>query len=390
MPERPPHLQAQRFGRGVTTQVGEVAAAARARHGARRFDAVRGGDPYLHRIPARESLGDLGDPHADDLALQRVAGKPLIVTEYNHCAPNTYGAEAFPLIAAYGAMQDWDAIFAYSYAHISGGRWDSGTINGMFDIDQHAVKLASFGLSAAIFLRGHVAPSAASRTVSASEEQFIEICARHGVNIGGDFFGANRHDALRHRQYLRIDPAGGVPREPSAPAYAGPIASDDRTLVWDAAAPRGVVTIDTPRSKAVIGFSDGRVFTLGAFRVRPGRTRQGWSCIALTQREGVAIGAPGRALLVAAGDTANTDMVWRDDAHDHLTSWGRAPVLVEGVAAEIELDLRGARVEVWALDECGARREALPVRHEGDLAIFQIGPAHQTLWYEIVVSCFAS
>jgi hypothetical protein len=51
------------------------------------------------------------------LAMQRVAGKPYIVSEYNHAAPNTFNAETFPLICAYAALQDWDGIFAFAYSH---------------------------------------------------------------------------------------------------------------------------------------------------------------------------------------------------------------------------------------------------------------------------------
>ncbi len=321
-----------------------------------------------------------------DLALQRVEGKPLIVTEYNHSAPNTYGAEGFPLIAAYAAMQDWDGVFVYSYAHLTSRHWGNGAINGMFDIDQHSVKMTTLPIAAAIFHRADVAPSAEARTVLASEEQFIDICARHGVNIGGDFFGADRQDALRRRQYLRLAPAGGLVREPAAPVYAGPIRSDDGALNWDADAPRGVVTLDTPRSKGVIGFTDGREFTLGALRVRPGRTRQGWSAILLTQMSGERVGSAGSALLVAAGDTENNGMVWRDERKNNVTNWGRAPVLVEGVAAEIAVETGGAPLAVWALDESAQRRAPVPVRGEGARAVFAIGPEHQTLWYEIVVT----
>lgn len=321
-----------------------------------------------------------------DLAIQRVEGKPLIVTEYNHSAPNTYGAEGFPLIAAYGALQDWDGIFVYSYAHLTNRHWGNGAINGMFDIDQHSVKMATLPIAAAIFHRTDVAPSADARTVVASEEQFIEICARHGVNIGGDFFGADRQDALRRRQYLRLDPAGGAVRQPPAPTYAGPIRSDDGALVWDAAAPKGVVTLDTPRAKGVVGFSDDREFSLGTLRIRPGRTRQGWSTILLAQKDGERLGAVGTALLVAAGDTENTGMVWRDERKNNLASWGGAPVLVEGIAAEIEIETGDAALAVWALDESGRRRTPLPVRTRSGHSVFSIGPEHKTLWYEIVVT----
>ena len=58
--------------------------------------------------------------------------------------------------------------------------------------------------------------------------------------------------------------------------------------------------------------------------------------------------------------------------------WGRAPVLVEGPAATIELP-GGGKFKAWALDERGQRREELPVA-DGKLTI---GPQFKTLWYEV-------
>lgn len=320
-----------------------------------------------------------------DLSLQRVAGKPLVVTEYNHSAPNTYGAEAFLLVAAYGALQDWDGIFAYSYAHLTDRHWGNGAINGMFDIDQHPVKMATLPIAAALFHRADVAPSAAERTVVASEEQFLEICRRVGVNIGGDHFGALRHDALRRRQFVRLDPAGGTPIEPPPATCSGPVASDGGELVWDVSSSGGSVLVNTPRVKIAVGFTDGRDIDLGVVSVRPGRTVQGWSAIALAQMDGLSLGAPGRALLVAAGHVENTGMIWKNAERNSLSDWGRAPTLVEGVPAEITIDTGGRDLSVSALDERGLHRSPVPVRSERGRAVFSIGPEHRTLWYELVV-----
>ncbi len=317
-----------------------------------------------------------------DLALQRVAGKPLVVTEYNHSAPNTFGAEAFPLVAAYSALQDWDAFFAYSYAH-GNQPWDEAKINGNFDIYAHSAKLVTLPIAAALFRRGDVATPAASHETVATEEQFIELTSRYGVNIGGQHFGASRLDALRRPQVLRLGETAPVLTTPPRNNYAGPIRSDSGELTWDARAPRGVFTTDTPRTKAVIGFTDHQSIALGNVTIAPGRTRQGWSTIALTQMDAGPVGAPGRALLVACGDLENTGQVWKSPARDSISAWGRAPVLVEGIPAEIAV-ATDTVVTVWALDAQGQRRTPVPVRQESGRAVFSIGPDHRTLWYEVV------
>jgi hypothetical protein len=58
--------------------------------------------------------------------------------------------------------------------------------------------------------------------------------------------------------------------------------------------------------------------------------------------------------------------------------WGKAPVLVEGPSAKIELP-GGGKFKAWALDERGQRREEIPVAQ----STLEIGPEYKTLWYEV-------
>jgi hypothetical protein len=63
--------------------------------------------------------------NSDDTTLRRLAqhrvwGKPYTVTEYDHPAPNQYAAEGLPLLAAHGALQDWDGLFAFDYGGSDG------------------------------------------------------------------------------------------------------------------------------------------------------------------------------------------------------------------------------------------------------------------------------
>jgi hypothetical protein len=318
-----------------------------------------------------------------DHARQRVADKPLLVTEYNHSSPNTYGAETFLMIAAYSAFQDWDGFFAYSYAH-GNQPWDEAKIVGSFDMYQHSLKMASLPVAAALFLRGDVQAGQTVQTTHASAEQFLDLTGKYGVNIGGQHFGANRQDALRHRQALQVGRDATALTTPPRANYAGGIVSDTRELLWDADAPHGKFTVDTPRSKAVVGFTDAATFELGAVSITPGKTIQGWSAISLTQLEGEVLGNNGRALLLASGTLENTDMKWKNEQKNSVSSWGKAPVVVEGISAQISLKTTGA-VEVWSLDERGQRRAPLTVEKNYDGVSFYIGDAYRTLWYEVTV-----
>ncbi len=316
-------------------------------------------------------------------SLYRVEGKPYVLTEYNHSSPNTYAAEGFPIIAAYGAMQDWDGVFVYSYSH-GHFPWGSGRMPGIFDIDQHPVKMATLPIAAALLRRGDVSVAPARTVVTLAPDQAIEVMRTAGTRVTADRFGASRHEALRRRVAVRLAEDGPDPVAPPASAYEGPITSDHGQLTWDAHPREAVFTIDTARTKAAIGFGSGRTHRLGVLEISPGRTMQNWSMLALSQMEGGDLGAAGHALLVACGYIENTGMTWRD-ADKHLPGdWGRAPTLVEGVAARFAL-ATSRPVAVWALDERGQRRERVPVTAAGGFARWEIGPAHRTLWYELHV-----
>src|SRR5262249_39460732 len=118
------------------------------------------------------------------------------------------------------------------------------------------------------------------------------------------------------------------------------LASDTDELVWDRTEKgKGVVTVNTAQSKAVIGYGGGKRFKLGEVLIEPGPTIQdGWSTITLTAREGELARGPARLFITATGYVENTGMGWKSPAKESVgRNWGRAPSLVEGVAARITL-----------------------------------------------------
>lgn len=293
------------------------------------------------------------------LALRRVAGKPHCVTEYNHPAPNTFGSEGFLLLAAFGAMQDWDAIYAYDYCSRKDDS-DARMIPNFFDIDQHPTKMVTFAAAAAMFVRGDVSPARARTVVPLGREREIELLPRsHAWSlIGAGEAGATAQTALRERVAIATDGTSARPSASAAPAG----------FVWNT----GLVTVDTPRSKAVIGFAGGKRIDLGGVVIEPGPTMQdGWCAITATEMQ------PGRWLVTATGYAENTGMGWKNAGKTTVgRDWGRPPSLVEGIAAGITVP--GA-VNAWSLDEWGQRKAGVSLRN----GAVEIGPQYQTLWYEV-------
>ena len=327
------------------------------------------------------------------LAMARVAGKPHLVTEYNHSAPNTYSAEAPLLLAAFAALQDFDGVFLFSYSHRNDD-WDADTFANFFDIDRHTTKMANLPIAAAMFLRADVSPAAKQVTAALAPRDESELIRRHGRPwnvLNGEALGASPETALIHR--VAIDLSGG----PSGAGTARPsdaelaqlktFVSDTSQFIWHAGDRAGqAVIVNTPRTKAVVGFTDGGEFDLAGVTIRPGRSRQGWSTIALTLTEGEEFAGPGRALLVATGTVENTDMGWKNAAKSTVgRDWGHGPTRVEGIDATITLPAKAADVTVWALDERGQRNGEVKVEDTAGHASFRIAPEHQTIWYEIAI-----
>ena len=90
------------------------------------------------------------------LARSRVLGMPYIVSEINEPFPNDYAAEFIPILAAYGALQDWDGIFFYCYGGGQRDSWRGDAILPFFPLHNDPVKMPQMAAGALTFLRGDV------------------------------------------------------------------------------------------------------------------------------------------------------------------------------------------------------------------------------------------
>lgn len=321
------------------------------------------------------------------LARARVAGKPHVVSEYNHPAPNPHAGEGPLLLAAAACLQDWDALFLYTYAHDEGGV-KAGRIPGFFDVGQHPTIIANAQVASLLFRRGDLAPAARRTVVPLAPEREIRLVAEHGAAwqvFPSRSLGLDPLLPLESRIELDLS----APASKSEPAVQGP-PGPAAGFSWRQDPPgRGLLEVRTPRTKLAIGRADGRTLDLGdGVGITIGSTRNGWCTAALTLTQGEAFGSgPARALLVLAGEALNTGMAWTDAGKTSVgREWGRAPSLVEVVEATLRLPRRaGAGLpKGFALDERGQRGGPVEVVEAGPgAAELRLGRASRTIWYEI-------
>jgi hypothetical protein len=114
----------------------------------------------------------------------------------------------------------------------------------------------------------------------------------------------------------------------------------------------GYFTIDTPGTKAVVGFAEGVECQLGDITISP---HCPFAAIYVTVREpkGAKDGSP--LLVTAIARARNTGMQF-NDAGDELLDRGKAPILMEPVKATITIRQPGAS-RLRLLDHDGLRTE---------------------------------
>ena len=88
------------------------------------------------------------------MAAAREVGRPYTVSEYNQSWPNTQAAEILPVVAAFAAFQDWDAIVYFQYETIRTS-WDSDWVR-LWGLNAEPRKLAQVGQAAWLFRTGAV------------------------------------------------------------------------------------------------------------------------------------------------------------------------------------------------------------------------------------------
>ena len=330
-----------------------------------------------------------------DLAGRRVRGQPFNISEYCHPAPSTFCAEQMPTIAALGALQDWDGIVFHCWQE-QGYDWRArgvrplafDKIDGWFNISRHPVKLVTLPFGALAFRRGDVAAAKSETTIGCTlDEEKRWLAEKSGTTWRAFDVAAGRGatwlTAFTHRINLALGSS-------ATPAFATPglrrAQSDTGELDYDRSdAAAGVLTVNAPRAKAVIGFGAGRTFELGDVVVKPGPTMQrGFSVITASAVRGEDFHAPGARLLVTAtGYVENQGMVWNAEKTSVGKQWGEGPVVCEGIP--FALTLKAKHAKAWALDPHGRRGAAVSGAATADGVQFTFGPEQRTLWYEIEV-----
>lgn len=181
--------------------------------------------------------------------------------------------------------------------------------------------------------------------------------------------------------------AMGLNTPPAGPG-GSVLNSDTGELRWNVSqAGQGLVTINTARTKAVVGFADNHGVTLGPLTLTPATTQLGWCTLGATLVRGEVFTNDCTALIVASGWWENTGQVWTDTNKISVANnWGHAPVLTEVVPFTLTLPVGTNFVQVWSLDERGQRKAPIPVTGTSTSTTLTVTTNTASIWYELDVS----
>ena len=341
-----------------------------------------------HQTYLMKNRPQVGDPYGGvmgPIAARRISGKPFIVSEYNYRGANTYASEADLLMLAYASLQDWDGVFIFNYANIR--YFNADRIIGDEGFNGHSNRFVSLVPAALMFHRGDVRPSKTPFTLSVTKRDLVNKMRLAGPAPGTYDFGLDFKQALKTGISFKIveQSRDASTNLPAPVRNDAPIISDTGELMWDPGAGdgKGMFTINTDRTKAIIGFAKGRAYDLGGVIIEPGKTIQNWAAISMTALDDAGSLLSGNVLLTATGNSENTGMMFSAD-RTHYT-WGSRPVLVEGIQASIVLPVAVTDVRVWALDETGNPKDQVPVIDLGGKSLIKIDSRYKTIWYKIEI-----
>ena len=337
------------------------------------WDHPEGGFGYFQRFDNTPMLTNPIDNGLIPLLSQmRVAGKPFVVTEWCFCWPNDYIAEG-PMIGTLAAcQQDWDVMIWFDY---TGEDWEK-TIDNEFDVGNKPHVFAQWPACALAFYRRDIAPLPSVLTADVADTDLF------AGRLLGDGFPLDA--AFTHRLQSRM---GAVrSRTGLAPPFP-PLSAVWQTpqSAWDAHA--GILTIDTPRTAACVGFAGGRQFVLGSVTLAP---ISDFSALIVSSLDEQNIDVSRHLLLTATSHAENTGMVMTP-GRTSVTNPGRAPILVQPVQGSVVLkqsvsaagEAEGKAWKAYALDAQGRRGQELPLEATEAGTRLRLGAA-PCLWVEFV------
>ncbi len=343
-------------------------------------------------------------------AVSRIFGKPFTISEFNYSAPGRYRGIGGILTGCVGALQDWNSVWRFAYAHANDCLFKP-TVLKHFDMARDPLSQAADRASLCLFLRQDMKP----------------LKNRIAMTVNQ---AANGREALRNPvdtlKAMALQTQVGVAFEDTAPNLSLSVAMADDAPQASAhigtdvptdklhemihnllqgnelqnsdtplQTPGGQLTLlpqqdtmilDTERTAGGFGPAGTHIETHALDVDIMGTTATVWA----SSLDGLPLKQSRHILLTHLTDLQDSEMVYAEAERQTLLSWGELPYLVRNGQARLLLKIpQGQTVTVWALKTNGERMETLPVvqKAEGmELTLSVKGTHGAQMLYEVQVT----
>lgn len=330
-----------------------------------------------------------GAPGGRNCAFTRLYGKPFTITEFNYSSPGRFRGVGGILTGALGALQDWDGVWRFAYAHNRSNIVEPGPLN-YFDVAADPLNQAAERASLCLFLRGDIQPAKHSFAITATKDQLLKNppsshdrtpawdgmawLTRVGwtVSDGKPADGKPAVGSLPDGEQVELPLVGGAFDPLDANATEGMVAKLHQLGWLDAGnatniatscfqSDNGEVTINAPENTLILdtartagGFAPaGTVINTKSATIEILDTDATVWVSSLDQNP---IVGSKRLLVTHLTDLQNSEARYADGSRRVLLDWGRLPHLVAAGRATMTLRVAEAKgAVVYALDTAGER-----------------------------------
>ncbi len=321
------------------------------------------------------------------MGMQQVANRPFSLSEWIHTAPSLLGVEGPSVIGAYGlGLNGWDISFMFENGDdgefaksIYDQRWDvtAPTIMGVFPAVARQVLRGDVKESEVLAKRNVYYPELGEAKLGFDDTLIMD----YDYKIMDSDKVPAKSLAVARSVVNFVDEPTPTPEFDLAPYIKdGALVSSTGQLRWmskDAYEQKGYFTMDTPGTKAVVGYARDIESKLSGVGIT---SHSDYATVYVT--------APGADetlndakswIVTTIARAMNKDMVYFD--HNILKK-GKGPIMMEPIKVEIQLPANRADAVVNILDHDG-RRTGKTIQPQGGKVLLD-GAETKAIYYEIV------
>lgn len=321
----------------------------------------------------------------------RLPNHPFMMTEFQFVYPNSYRAEAGPIMGAYAAFQDWDGLMRFDYGGDAASITDQTPIRAFSTVND-PIHILGERLISLLFVREDVKPTQNLILYHIDPEKtfanadgigsFSKDYSKIGLVTGLGSTSLTKPVATGKTILATVEPKGSAEdnksvfaespdlldrlvkagRIPASCVNGNLLRSDTGEITLDTE--KASLSVITPNTEAYVlrqaGSLAGNISSVQA---------NGQVVVSVSAMDGQSLAKSQRLLILHLTDIKNTGTAFRNQDGRILEAWGKAPHLIRAQSDTLALKIKapaGKTFTLWALSISGKRLWKVPMQVTSD------------------------